>query len=909
MTAAPVRSSRRAAGRKAPPVLAVPTAPMPVDGAMSVDEAMMVDGVANAACGCAHCGLPVPKGLVRTGEPVQFCCEGCRTVYGLVHACDLSRYYELRDGLSGENGRRAKTTSRDFAELDDPAYTAAHTSPAGPGRRRALLQLDGVHCAACVWLVERLSRVTAGVVESRLDFRRARVSLVWDTGVTSLSRLARALDGLGYPAHPPTSARAEERRRAEDRRWLIRIGVAGALAGNTMLLGLGLYAGLFDGIASGEARMLRLWSAALGVLSLAWPGRVFFQGAIAAVRARTPHLDLPVAVALAAGGVWGTANALRGTGEVYFDSITALVFLLLVGRFVQHAQQRRAVDSLELLERLTPSHARRLDSPDDDAAGARSVPIDALRPGDFIDVRAGDAIAADGVVHAGSSRVDMSVMTGESEPVRVTPGDRVAAGATNLVDRLVVRVEASGAATRLARLMSLVEESLAQRAPVVRAADRLAVWFVVAVAALAVGTAAAWWPHGPGVAIEHAVALLVVTCPCALGLATPLVMTVALGRLTRAGVVVKGAGVLETLSRPGRILLDKTGTLTRATLRAVAASGDDAALRRAAALEEGVNHPVARAVAALRPADTAWRDDAAKVDERRLILGLGVEGVVDGVPMLVGSPTLMSQRGVGVHPAGTADEDVALFVRARLDAGESVVCVAERGRLRAALAVAGDVPHEDTAATIAHLRRRGWRPAVLSGDRPERVEALGQQLGLDAGASLGGQTPEAKVERVRAEMAAAAGAEGRAAPVVMVGDGVNDAAALAAADVGIAVHGGAEASLQAADVYIASPGIAPIATLLAASRGAMRRVRVCMALSIGYNALAAGFAVAGAIHPLLAAVLMPLSSLTVVAVAAWGGTPGGSDRGADRRAESGPEWARASEGRADEAATAAQGAA
>ena len=339
-----------------------------------------------------------------------------------------------------------------------------------------------------------------------------------------------------------------------------------------------------------------------GMIALAWPGSLFFRGAWAALRTKTAHLDLPIAIGLAAGGIAGTVNAILGRGEIYFDSLSMLVLLLLIGRWLQRRQQCWANDSLELLFSLTPTSARRLEN-----GAVVEVPIEAVQPGDLVEVRAGDSIPADGSVLEGESSVNRALLTGESQPTAVGPGSAVHAGTVNLSARLVVQVEAVGEATRVGRLMQLVEQHSRNRPPIVQFADRIAGRFVRIVLAVAAMTFLAWVWFSPAKAIDNAVALLIVTCPCALGLATPLAVTIALGRAARRHILVKGGEVLEVLSRQGVMLLDKTGTLTAGRIALVSWNGDESVRPLVAALERHSAHPIAQALVDGARADSDGR--------------------------------------------------------------------------------------------------------------------------------------------------------------------------------------------------------------------------------------------------------------------------------------------------------------
>lgn len=817
-----------------------------------------VIGQAASAAGaaCAHCGLPVPAGLVDGGRAEQFCCGGCETACTIIRGCGLEGYYRLRRESDDAAPAPVRTTAKRYGEFDDPVFRTLYARPLPGGLFAAELFLEGVHCAACLWLVERLPRVVPGVIEARLDLRRALVRIVWDEGVVPLSRVARALDSLGYPPHPARDAASRESLRREDRRALIRIAVAGACAGNVMLLALALYAGMFDTMEPQYATLFRWTSMAISLVSLAWPGQVFFRGAWAALRARTVHLDVPIALGLGAGGVWGTVSTIRGTGEIYFDSLSVLVLALLVGRWVQRRQARWSADAVELLFSLTPTSARLVEREEAGGERVRDVPIETVWPGDLVEVRAGDSIPVDGEVVLGASSIDQSLLSGESLPVEVTPGDRVSAGAVNLSGRLRVRVQATGADTRAGRLMRLVEEGTRRRAPIVRMADRIAGWFVAAMIGLAGLTLAVWLWVDPSRAVDHATALLIVTCPCGLGLATPLAVTVAVGRAARRGILIKGGDALERLSRQGTIFLDKTGTITRGHLSMVRWIGDESVRPLVAAVEALSSHPIAAALARDLGADPAVAATAEQT------IGGGIEGTARGRRLVIGSPAFVAAR------VGRLPEWATAVIGGMTGQALTPVVIGVDGAV-AAVAGLGDPIRPDAREAIETLRRRGWRVGILSGDHPGVVAAIASEVGLERGEARGAMTPEQK----QATVEEARGASGR--PVVMVGDGVNDAAALAAASVGIAVHGGAEASLAAADAYISRPGLGPVAELVLGSYRTIAAIRRNLVASLAYNATAAALAMTGVINPLIAAVLMPASSLTVVVLSLRSRTFGG----------------------------------
>ncbi|HET9133299.1 MAG TPA: heavy metal translocating P-type ATPase [Gemmatimonadales bacterium] len=787
---------------------------------------------------CAHCGLAVPPALVQADGGPSFCCAGCGSAYEILHAGGLARYYEL--GLTRDIPVRS--SGRSYDEFDHPAFEELYVRRTPDGLAEAELYLEGVHCASCVWLVERVPLLVDGVARIELDVRRALARVQWRPEAVPLSTLARTLDRLGYAPHPFRGVAREAMRRREDRQALVRIGVAGAIAGNVMLPALALYAGEFQGMERDYEALFRWVSFALTIPALLFPGRVFFTGALAALRTRSLHIDLPIAIALAAGFVRGAINTVTDSGPIYFDGVTTLIFLLLTGRYLQQRGQRAAADAAELLFSLAPGTARVID-----ADGAtRDLPAVALLPGMELEVRAGETFPADGAVVAGRTTVNAALLTGESRPVAAATGDAVYAGTLNVAAPVRVRVEAAGSGSRLARLLREVEESAARRAPVVALTNRLSGVFVGVVLLLAGLTFALWFPRDPAAAWDHAIALLVVTCPCALALATPLAVTVAVGRAAGAGIYVKGGDALEHLARPGEMILDKTGTLTEGRTALVQWHGAASAEPLVLALEAGSAHPIADGFR------RAWAGRAVPVAvDVQHVVGGGISGVVDGRTVHVGSPAFVAARADG--SAGWL---------ARLDDPTlTPVLVAVDGTV-VAIAGLGDQVRDDTASALAALRARGWRTLLCSGDDPRVAEAVGRALGFGPDEILGGATPEAK--RALVEHRRAAGVR----PVVMVGDGVNDAAAIAAADVGIGVHGGAEASLASADAYLTTPGLAPLVAMVDGSARTMRVIRRNIAFALGYNALGVALAMLGVLSPLIAAVMMPASSVTVV-LASW----------------------------------------
>jgi Cu2+-exporting ATPase len=796
---------------------------------------------------CSHCKLPVPAGLVVPGAVEQFCCNGCSTVWQLLHAEGLEAFYRICNTVKSQP-LQARSEPEDYAEFDDAVFHSTYVRELTDGSHEVRLLLEGMHCAACAWLVEKLPQFCHGVIESHAQLLSRQIVIRWNPKLISLSAMARQLSRFGYACYPASESHRMAVHRQELRRHLLNLGIAGLCAGNSMLVAFALYGGLFDGISAEHETILRWVSAGLGLISLCWPGLTFFRGAWQAIRTRTPHMDVSLSIGLAAGGLMGLINTITGKGEIYFDSLCMLVFVLLIGRFLQYRQQRRAAESLSLLRSLTPRVAYRV-KPE----GIERVPTVSLQAGDEVEVRVGDLVPADGIVLSGQSTLDQSLLTGESAGVPVTVGGIITAGATNLTSVLRIRVAALGKASRLGRLMDLVESASLAHTPIVELANRVSGYFIYLVLTLAAITLLIWWNSGTEVAINHTIALLIVACPCAMGLATPMTIAIAQGRAARQKILIRRGDVFERLTRPGMLWLDKTGTITEGKVTLKAWVGDDAIIPHVIALEQGIAHPLAAAmVMALRTKSSD--PNVLKCEEQHYVPGHGVSGRVADRQLVIGSRAMLARHHITIDNTNDVNESNWL---AR---GWTPIYIAVDGILMAQAAL-GDALREDAQQCIIQLQSAGWQVGILSGDHRAIVNQVGEQLHLPPHLVHGEVTPEEKLRKVEESRQ-------QFCTVVMVGDGVNDAAALAAASVGVAVHGGAEVALQAAPVYLGQAGLSPLVELITGSQRTMHAIRRGLVVSLGYNLTAIALAVAGCITPLLAATLMPISSLTVTILAA-----------------------------------------
>jgi P-type Cu+ transporter len=726
---------------------------------------------------------------------------------------------------------------------------------ASPNKSQTRLHVTGMHCAACVGRVESALKRVPGVTSAEVSLAGAMAS-VRGEGLDAAA-LAEAVRSSGYDAEPMADRRSlaerreelESRLRGSERAWKSRVIVGAVVWVPLELLHwFGHHAGV--DVHAGPGLWLSIL-AATGVFLFV--GSAFFASAWRAARARSTNMDTLVSLgAIAAFGL-SIANLVRqrlGVEEapLYFVEASGLLTLIAIGHFIEARMSARAGDALRELLHLQPDEVTRLESPDD--AEGRPVPSADVMPGQFVLIRPGERVAVDGEIVDGTSSLDESVVTGESIPVDRGPGDPVVAGSMNLNGRLVVEATADGASTTLARIAEIVINAQAGKTSVQRLADRVSAVFVPSALGVAGLTVLGWgllageWTTG----VISAVTVLVISCPCALGLATPTAVMAGSGAASRRGILVRSAAALERAAALGAIAFDKTGTLTLGRPRVVEAS--DEALRLASALSASSTHPLSRAVV---EAAKERGLDVPEASEQSEEPGVGVRGRVEGRSVEVIAAGRAADRGVELP--STEHEDASLSVV--LADGEPVGVIAFRDEAR-----------EDAPGLIESLRARGVEVHVLSGDREPAVRAVARSLGLEAESVHAGLSPEDKVARVR-ELAEAM--RERGATLAMVGDGINDAAALAEAGahggVGIAIGTGANVAIESADIVIPGDRLDAITGVVRIGRRTRSTIRQNLALAFVYNTLAipaAAFGLLGVHGPIIAALAMALSDISVL---------------------------------------------
>jgi Cu2+-exporting ATPase len=780
---------------------------------------------------CFHCALPVPTGCELTvqieEEQRPVCCPGCKAVAELIRDTGLTRYYDLRDAPEPGVGRPPDEAA-EWQVFDSPemlnAFTETHDE-----MREATIYVGGMYCSACSWLIETTLGKQPGITSAEVNPITHRLRLRFPAGEAGLSGYLATLADLGYQPQPLSPESATRPEVAEQRTALKRLLVASLGMMQVMMFAVGLYSMDYQGIDPDMQHFLRLVSFFVTTPVVFYAAKPFFTSAWRGMIGHKPGMDLPVSIAVGSAYV-ASVYATYTRGEaVWFDSVTMFVFFLTLGRFLEMRARHRSIDRSAALSSLLPNTATRID---DEAHVV--VPVSQLTTGDHVLIRAGEPIPADGVLASGTTSVDEALLTGEARPQTKGAGDELSAGSINLDSMIEMTVTSTGSDTTLGTISRLSERARYARPAFVTLADKIASYIVVALLIVAAGVASFWYFVDPDRAFVITLSVLVVTCPCALALATPAAYAAAGSRLAQLRLLVTNGNAIELLSRATLAVFDKTGTLTMGIPRITAVFVTDNSWTEhdcriiSAALEHASTHPLARAFTV--------SDDLPVVTSQEIVVGQGVSGIIDGREWRLGNASF-------IGGGAAAEDSTATHVFLGVDA--SIVAWFELE----------DELRPDVAQTLENLRNHGVTTALVSGDNRVAVESIAAKLAIDEAHYE--CTPEDKLEIIKT-------AQERGERVVMIGDGINDAPVLAGADASIAPAHGALLAQTNADIILLGNSLAPLTTAVEMSRKTMRIVRQNLAWAIVYNSLALPLAAAGYVPPWAAAIGMSASSLIVV---------------------------------------------
>jgi heavy metal translocating P-type ATPase len=778
---------------------------------------------------CDLCGREIEGQPVREtvgGEEHAFCCEGCARVYR--NAYDNGMLEEiLKESVSHQHGMPLKP----FEKSDSTFF-----------------DLDGMWCSGCAQAAERVLQHQPGIKSAQVSFAAERGRIDFDPQKADPEDVLRSLDSLGYKARVMTDKGARKAERQKEN-MLLQLIVAFAFGMQVMLLYFELlYPRYALGMTTGaELQKYHIFAWILATPALFIGGSSILRGAWRALRARTATMDTLVGLGTLSAYGYSVYVTLRGSGEVYFDSVVMITTFIMFGRYLEKLGGTQARKDLRNLLQLQPDHAWSYVSGDWEKVSASS-----LEPGDMVLVKQGEHVPADGEVTIGEGVVNEAMLTGESAPIAKVPGDRLYAGTIVQENALTMQVQEVSQDTRLSKITDLVEQTLASKTPIQRLADRASAYFAAAILGAALFTGLGWFflaGHSPGSAITAAVAVLVVACPCALGLATPLALTVSLGRATRKGILIRKPAAIEAAAQVDRIVFDKTGTLTegKMSVSAVVLEDEDKwtqqeVLRLAAAVERKSNHPIAQAILASAEGEVPFTKDFQQVR------GKGARAVLNN------ASSVEIRIGTQEYVDTAHDRQIEEKARHHQLKAESVVWISRDEEPLGFIALT-DRPHEDSKIILDDLREMNVLPVMLSGDNPETTSAIAEELGLSE--YEGYCPPEEKAIRINTWREAGE-------RVAMVGDGINDAPALAAADLSITVAGGTDIAGETSDVILTREDLSLIPWLISSSRRTRRIILENLGWAFAYNLVSVPLAAFGLISPVIAAAAMATSSLLVV---------------------------------------------
>jgi len=798
---------------------------------------------------CYHCGLPVESSgdfsAKIAGKEREFCCFGCQSVCLTIHHAGLQSFYNKTP--EGEHLAPPPELSNELTSYDLDEVQSDYVDSLGDIRSISLL-VEGIHCAACVWLIEHSLAKQAGVLSAEVNLTSKRLRLQWDNRITPLSSILHALGQIGYAAVPFDADVAEGALAKRHRSLLYRMAFAGFAMMNLLWISIALYTGADKG---GFANWFYWISLIIATPTLFYSGYPFLRNAFLGLRHRYLTMDLPIAIGASVTYGYSTYNTVTHspTGHVYFDTVVNFLFVILVGRYLEAISKREALSATTRLLELQPKLATVITD-----GKPKIVPIRAVNIGDYLLVKPGEKVPVDGVIVDGQSAVDESMLTGESIPVLKQLTDNVVAGSINGEGAFTVKAQQVLRNTALAKIVSLMEDAQASKAPVQCTADKIVPWFVIITLSLALITFIYWYQFDFETALLAATSVLIITCPCAFGLATPMSVAVATGVGANRGILIKQGAALEFLSNVTHFVFDKTGTLTEGKLRIVDIETDDGysdnqVLTLAGSVEQQSEHGIAMAIL---EAAKERKCELSSVQDFLSYPGQGVQALLNDQMISVGTEVWFKQQAINF------DKKWKHRSEQLENKGVSCIFIAVNNNVIGLVGLA-DQLRKDAISMVSELRQQGVGITVLSGDKASVVSAVTEPLGdIIRRAEV---LPKDKSDTVRK-------LQQQGEIVAMVGDGVNDSPALIQADVGIALASGTDVSIESADIILSHNELYKVADARQLASRTLRTVRQNIVLSITYNIVMVPLAMMSLVSPLVAALTMPISSLLVIANAA-----------------------------------------
>lgn len=774
--------------------------------------------------------------MIKEGD-LNFCCKGCQGIYHLLKDEGLGNFY---DKLGDETLAPPTEQFEDSGNFNSAAFYARYVTTNSEGFSEVSLIIEGIHCSACVWLNEKALHKMDGVFEAHINHTNNKARIVWDDEVLKLSNIIDMIRAIGYDAFPYDPQIQEARAEKERKDYYLRIAVAVFAMMNIMTIAVAQYAGFFTGMDQSIKNILNVAEWILSTPVLFYSGWVFFRGAYYGLRNKSVNMDILVSTGASLTYLYSIYITLFERGEAYFDSVTMIITFVLVGKFLEVLTKKSAADTLDVLSKHVPGEVTLLKDGAQVNVGVNDVVV-----GDVLLLKAGEKAGIDGEIIDGEGSFDESSLTGESDPIYKRVGDHVVSGTTSIDAVVQYRATKDFEHSTLSNILTMLERSMAKKPQIEQLANRLSEYFSTTILLLALATFLVWWfwPHAFDTAFMVGISVIIIACPCALALATPVATLVGLGQGAKRGILFKEAAQLETLAKTDTLVLDKTGTITEGRPQVVGAEWFDTEAERTAhrlklaALLNASKHPVAIGISEYLFGDENVKGLPA-LDEVRQLAAKGMVARCELRMLSGGNAALMREQGI--VPVGESSHTLFYF--------------AIDDRLVARFELA-DKPKADAAEVVAALKDAGIDVIMLTGDHERAAKQVAEAVGIDRyHAEL---TPDRK-----AELVAQMQSEGH--KVVMAGDGVNDILALAQSEIGIAMGNGSDIAIDVSDVVLMNDSLTSLEEAFRIGRATYRLVKQNLALSLVYNAITIPLAMAGYIIPLIAAISMSLSSLLVV---------------------------------------------
>ncbi len=790
-----------------------------------------------AIVACTHCHLTFDESVMITEkkeeETLYFCCKGCEGVYHLLREEGLDTFYEK---LGNQTLHPASEIDDDLSRFDLEGFKNKYIKTNSDGYNEISLIIEGIHCSACVWLNEKVLHQTEGIIEASINYSNNKAKVIWDESEIKLSGIIEKIRAIGYNAYPYDASLQEERNTKTRNDYYTRILVGIFATMNIMWLAIAQYAGYFSGIEQGHKNILTISEFILATPTLFYSGWIFFRGAYYGLKNRFVNMDLLVATGASLAYLYSIYAMITEHGEVYFDSVTMIITFILVGKYLEVLSKKQASDTLDRIIGTMPTEATVI------KGGEKAlISIENIGIGDTIELKPGEKVAIDGILRTGAASFDESSLTGENEPVYKKRGDTILSGTLCLDSVIRYEVTKRAEESLLYTITEMLSDSITKKPHIEQLANTISGYFSLTILSIALATYGFWqWYSGSfETALITAIAVIVIACPCALGLATPMATLIGVSRAAKRGILFKESRMLETMAKSTLLALDKTGTITEgkpSVIHMDTEEGFDPALLLA--LVQSSNHPVSQGI--VRHLHKSYEHlNAAMITDIKSIDAKGITANASQQTIAGGNTALM--RSLGIQSIFESEHTLFLF--------------AQNGEITATITLQDKIK-VGAAQTIKALKKQGLKVVMLTGDHEASAHHIAQSVGItEIHHSLLPADKAALIDAFHAEKEI----------VVMAGDGINDAIALAKSDIACAMGSGADIAIEVSDVVLLDDNLQRLADAFEISHHTFRTVKQNLGFSILYNIITVPLAVAGFVTPLIAALSMSLSSLVVVA--------------------------------------------